>query len=150
MLKAGDTLPDLTLKNTEEQALRLHDFLGQYLVIYFYPKDNTPGCTMEACEFRDNYDDFEKEDARVFGISGDSVASHQKFAAKLNLNFDLLSDPKRQAEKAFGVPRNLFGLLPGRVTFVFNRDGKLLETINSATNPRLHQKQALKTIQAQS
>ncbi len=150
MLKTGDSLPDLTLKNIEGTKLRLLDFLGQYLVIYFYPKDNTPGCTKEACEFRDNYDDFEKEGARVFGISGDSVASHQKFAARLNLNFDLLSDPKRQAEKAFGVPRNLFGLLPGRVTFIFSKEGKLIKSINSATNPKLHQIEALKAIQAHS
>jgi len=147
MLKKGDPLPKISLKNQDGLTINLKDFVGQNpVVVYFYPKDNTPGCTKEACEFRDNYEEFDRIGAKVFGISGDSVASHEKFAARLHLNFDLLSDPKREAEKAFGVPRNLFGLLPGRVTFVFDRNGTTIKTINSATNPKLHQTEALKVL----
>ena len=129
------------LLNQNGDVVRLKDFENNSpLVIYFYPKDETPGCTAEACSFRDSYDAFEEAGAKIFGISGDSVKSHAKFAKRLNLNFTLLSDPKRIAEKKFGVERNLFGLLPGRETFVFNRQGRLTFRFNSALKATQHVK----------
>lgn len=116
------------------------------MVVYFYPKDETPGCTREACEFRDDYGEFEALGAKVFGISSDSVQSHQKFATRHRLNFQLLSDPKRVAEKAFEVPRSLFGLLPGRVTFVFDAEGQLIYKFDSALRVDRHAKEALKAL----
>jgi len=148
MLEAGSEIPDISLKNQEGELISLSEYSGKTsLVVYFYPKDDTPGCTAEACSFRDNYVDFEEAGATVIGISGDSVSSHKKFTEKHRLNFQLLSDQKREAEKAFGVPRNLFGLLPGRVTFIFNKEGKLISTFNSATQATKHIKEALKALQ---
>lgn len=147
-LKLGATLPDITLKNQHNEAVRLHDYIGQNaLVIYFYPKDETPGCTAEACSFRDRYEDFQEKGALVFGISRDSVQSHANFAKKHRLEFQLLSDPKGEAEKAFGVPRNLFGLLPGRVTYIFDQEGKLLYEFDSAIQVTKHISESLKVIE---
>ena len=146
MVKLGEHLPDITLKNQNGENVRLHDFEATPLVIYFYPKDETPGCTKEACEFRDDYSEFEALGAKVFGISADSVKSHQRFAAKHRLNFQLLSDPNRIAEKAFDVPRSLFGLLPGRVTFVFDSDRKLIYKFDSALRVDRHAKEALRAL----
>jgi len=123
MLAIGDRLPDVTLPGAGDAPVRLHDLLGkQSLVIYFYPKDETAGCTAEACSFRDSYEDFKAAGAEVIGISGDSVASHASFAAHHRLPFVLLSDPGAKARRAFGVGKS-FGLLPGRVTFVFDKTG---------------------------
>ncbi|ESU20761.1 peroxiredoxin [Flavobacterium cauense R2A-7] len=93
------------------------------LVIYFYPKDDTPGCTKQACFFRDQYEEFKDLGAEVIGISGDSVKSHKKFAAEYKLPFTLLSDEDKSLRKLFGVPTNLLGLLPGRVTYVVDKLG---------------------------
>jgi peroxiredoxin Q/BCP len=148
MINIGDTIPDISLKDDSGTWIRLHDYIGKKpMVIYFYPKDETPGCTAEACEFRDNYEDFESLGAVVFGISGDSVNSHQRFKRKHRLNFGLLSDEHRKAEKAFGVKRNLFGLLPGRVTFVTNIDGVIKYQFDSATQPKQHVKRTLKFLE---
>ncbi len=146
-LRIGSTLPDLILKDQNDQSVRLHDLIGQApLVIYFYPKDETPGCIAEACSFRDQFEDFETAGAKVFGISGDSVKSHFNFARRLKLNFTLLSDKDRKAEKAFGVERNLFGLIPGRVTFVFDKKGKLQYEFSSATQATKHITEALSAL----
>ncbi len=144
MLKEGNLIPDISLKDDEGETVRLHDYIGQSpLVIYFYPKDDTPGCTIEACGFRDYNDDFQEVGAKVFGISGDSEESHRKFKKKYRLNFSLLSDIHRKAEKAFGVKRNLLGLLPGRVTFVTDLEGRIILVFDSALNPRKHVQEAL-------
>lgn len=144
MLRKGDSLPQLELNNQAGELVPLANFIGkQPVVIYFYPKNNTPGCTAEACSFRDSYEAFQELGAEVIGISGDSVSSHQKVAEKRSIPFVLLSDSRRKAEKAFGVPRNLFGVLPGRVTFIFNKEGKVIHTFNSASNPTKHIKESL-------
>ncbi|MFY0598699.1 MAG: peroxiredoxin [Cyclobacteriaceae bacterium] len=146
-LKIGDLIPSLSMPNQDDEIIQLHDLIGESpLVIYFYPKDETPGCIAEACSFRDQYEDFEAVGAKVFGVSGDSVKSHAKFAKRLRLNFDLLSDKNRKAEKEFGVERNLFGLIPGRVTFVFDKDGKLQYEFSSATMATKHISEALKAL----
>ena len=118
MLIKGDALPEISLPDQDGKEVFLSSFKGTPLVIYFYPKNNTSGCTAEACSFRDHYEKFKELGAEVIGISGDSVSSHYKVREKKKLLFILLSDKNRYAEKVFGVPRNLFGTLPGRVTFI--------------------------------
>ena len=147
MLEKGEKIPELTLLDQDENEVHLHSLIGDHpLVIYFYPKDETPGCTAEACSFRDHFEDFREYGASVYGISADSPRSHRNFIKRHQLNFSLLSDENRAAEKAFGVPRNLFGLLPGRVTFIIDRDGTIQHTFNSAMNPTKHIKEALKKL----
>ncbi len=143
MLKKGDNLPDLTLKNQLGEPIQLREKIGKPMVIYFYPKDNTPGCTAEACAFRDQYEQFLELGAEVIGISQDSVTSHAGVANKRKLPFTLLSDPGGRAEKAFGVPRSLLGLLPGRVTFVIDDQGKVAHTFNSSMQPVRHVSETL-------
>lgn len=149
-LKLGDHIPDVTLNDQNADPVSLYEFTGKMaLVVFFYPKDDTHGCTLEACRFRDEYEKFEQAGARVIGISSDSVKSHKQFAKKHNLNFTILSDPKREALTAFGVRRNLFGLLPGRATFVFNQDGKLVKEFNSAFQATRHIKEAFQALTQQ-
>lgn len=150
-MKKGELLPDITLLNEDGEKTRLHDYIGKNpLVIYFYPKNETPGCTKEACTFRDQFEEFEEINAKIFGISSDSVASHKRFAFKYQLKFQLLSDKGRKAEKAFGVKRSLLGLLPGRVTFVFDIEGRLIHEFNSSFQPDRHIKEALDALKSNS
>lgn len=147
MLNVGDPIPAISLKDQDGELVNLQDFKGKHpLVVYFYPKDDTPGCTKEACEFRNEYEQFEQYDAKIFGISSDSEKSHKRFIAKHSLNFSLLSDKGRKAEKAFGVPRSLFGLLPGRVTFVIDKQGVIQHVLNSQTDARRHTHESLKVL----
>ncbi|MBC5863598.1 peroxiredoxin [Flavobacterium turcicum] len=123
-LKVGDVIPHFSAIDTEGNLFDSKTVLGQKpLVIYFYPKDNTPGCTAQACSFRDQYEDFKELGAEVIGISGDSTSSHQKFAKQFKLPFILLSDSNKAIRKLFGVPTGLFGLMPGRVTYVTDKNG---------------------------
>ena len=103
MLTVGQKAPDFTLPDKDGNSISLSDFLGKKVVLYFYPRDNTPGCTRQACAFAGAYEEFRRRDVAVIGISKDSTASHQKFAEKYNLPFVLLSDPDRQAIEAYGV-----------------------------------------------
>ena len=128
MLKAGDKAPDFTLFDKDGKAVSLSDFAGKRAVVYFYPRDNTPGCTRQACAFAAAYDGFRGNDIAVIGISRDSVASHQKFAEKYDLPFILLSDPDLEAIQAFGVwqEKKLYGKVSMgvvRSTFVISPDG---------------------------
>jgi peroxiredoxin Q/BCP len=123
-LKVGDTIPHFTATDTDGNPFDSASIVGQKpMVIYFYPKDNTPGCTAQACSFRDNYEDFTDLGAEVIGISSDSISSHQKFAKQYKLPFILLSDSDKKIRKLFGVPTGLFGLMPGRVTYVTDKNG---------------------------
>lgn len=149
MLKQGDQLPTFLLQNQHGKWIDSKDLQGNFkLVIYFYPKDDTPGCTAEACSFRDQYSDFEDVGAKVIGISADSIASHQRFAKKHRLTFDLLSDPKNEVRQLFGVPKSFFGLLPGRVTYVFDKKGELLHSFNSQLNAKRHIEEAIAALKA--
>lgn len=129
MLKAGDNAPDFVLKSDKNEDVRLSDFTGKSdVILYFYPKDNTSGCTKEACSFRDNLQPITAKDAVVLGVSPDSVKSHQNFINKQNLNFTLLSDPEHQVAEKYGVwaeksmyGRKYMGIL--RTTFVIGKDG---------------------------
>ena len=142
MMETGDKIPDIELKDQDGNAFELRSLIGNASVIYFYPKNFTPGCTKEACNFRDSYSDFEEMGAKVVGISSDSEESHSKFATKLDLPFTLLSDERKNAREAFGVKSNLLGMLPGRETFVFDKEGKLLHNFNSM-NAQRHMPEAL-------
>jgi peroxiredoxin Q/BCP len=141
-----EKLPDFILKNQDGETLKSSELLGNPCVIYFYPKDDTPGCTAEACSFRDNFETFENAGVRVIGISRDSVEQHKKFATKYKLPFNLLSDNKGIVSKMFKVKGNLFGLIPGRETFVFDAQGKLIHRFNSQFNAEKHVEEAMKKI----
>lgn len=148
MLKIGDQLPAFTALTDEEQEVQLGgEFtLGKSLVIYFYPKDDTPGCTKEACAFRDSFADFEAIGATVYGVSGDSPASHRKFREKYRLPYRLLSDPHKELRKLFGVPTNLLGLIPGRVTYIINSNGVVTHIYNSQGQAEKHITEALSAL----
>ena len=123
---------DFTLYDSEGNAVSLHDFLGQKVVVYFYPKDSTPGCTKQACSYRDHFAELTARNLKVIGISKDSVTSHQKFIAKQNLNFTLLSDPDRIAIEAYGVwqEKMMYGkkvMGVARTTFVIDDQGMILK-----------------------
>ncbi|GAB3324994.1 peroxiredoxin [Hymenobacter humi] len=138
MLQVGQTAPDFTLKTTTGETFRLSQLRGRHVVLYFYPKDDTPGCTAQACSFRDQYEDFKDLGAEVVGISSDSEKSHQKFTAKHNLPFQLLADENGEVRKLYEVPRAMLGLLPGRVTFVIDKNGVIQYIFNSLTGATDH------------
>ena len=145
-VKVGDTAPDFTLPSQSGEPVSLKDFIGKKsVVLYFYPKDDTPGCTTEACAFRDSYEVFKDAGAEVIGVSDDSPDSHQKFAAKHRLPFILLSDSGKQLRKLYGVPSTL-GLLPGRVTYVIDKTGVVRHIFNSQLNFKGHIEESLKTL----
>jgi peroxiredoxin Q/BCP len=143
-ITAGDTAPDFELPGPEG-PVRLADFRGKWVVLYFYPADNTYGCTNEACSFRDAYEDFTDAGAEVIGVSSDSVDTHEKFAAKHNLPFMLLSDSDGALRKSYGVTKSL-GVLPGRVTYVIDPDGVVRDVFNSQLRFNHHQARALEVI----
>lgn len=132
MLKVGDIAPDFGLKDAEGNMITLSDFKGKKVVLYFYPKDNTPGCTKEACSFRDVYDDILAAGAVVMGVSPDSTASHQKFRNKQNLPFYLLSDEDHKVAESFGAwgekkmyGKTYMGII--RSTFIIDEAGKIIK-----------------------
>lgn len=142
MLEIGMKAPDFTLSDKDGNAVSLSDFLGKKVVLYFYPKDNTPGCSRQACAFAAAYEIFRARNVAVIGISKDSAASHQKFARKYNLPFVLLSDPERQAIEAYGVwqEKKLYGKVSMgvvRTTFLIDELGyiaKVMPKVKPDTN----------------
>jgi peroxiredoxin Q/BCP len=145
-IQAGDKAPDFTLPSQAGEPVTLSDRFGQRVVVlYFYPRDETAGCTREACAFRDSYDVFAEAGAEVIGISSDSVDKHAAFAGHHNLPFTLLSDEGGQARKSYGVPASL-GMLPGRVTYVIDRTGTVRHVFNSQVNIGRHITEALDVV----
>ena len=130
-IQIGDKLPSFKATKQDGSAFDSHEIHEKPVVIYFYPKDFTPGCTTQACSFRDAYQDFQDLGAEVIGVSGDSATSHQNFQEKYKLPFILLSDADRKLRRLFGVPNALFGLLPGRVTYVFDAKGYCIYIFDS-------------------
>ncbi|WP_088342183.1 peroxiredoxin [Robiginitalea sediminis] len=146
-LAVGTPAPDFVLKDQEGKEFRLSDHLGERpIVVFFYPKDFTPGCTAEVCSFRDHYSDFTDAGALVVGISSDSEKSHGRFAMRHQLPFPLLSDPGGKIRRKFAVAPKLFGLLPGRETFVLDRQGKIAMAYE-AVQASGHHKRALAQVQ---
>jgi len=145
-IQLGDKAPDFTLQSQSGEPVRLSDRLGERVVVlYFYPKDDTPGCTAEACAFRDNYEVFAEAGAEVIGISSDSADRHAAFAGRHNLPFTLLSDRGGHVRRSYGVPAVL-GVIPGRVTYVIDRQGVVRHVFNSMTNIGQHVGDALEMV----
>lgn len=143
----GDDAPDFTLPSQTGFDVTLSHFQEKKtVVLFFYPKDDTRGCTAEVCSFRDSYEVFAEAGAEVIGISSDSVDSHERFAGKYALPFTLVSDRDGEVRKRYGVPSTL-GILPGRVTYVIDRSGKVRHVFNSMTNIGEHVQGALKIVQ---
>ena len=142
----GSKAPDFSLYSQSGEMVHLKDFLGSKpVVLFFYPKDDTPGCTKQACAFRDDYGGFGKLDAEVIGISSDSVESHRSFAAKHDLPFTLLSDEEGKVRWLYGVPTTL-GLFPGRVTYVIDKEGVVRHLFFSQIEVERHVEEALKAL----
>jgi len=143
-IKVGSIIPSFSLLDQNGQLFLSDSVIGKKnLVIYFYPKDDSPGCTKEACSFRDQFDVFNQADALIIGISSQSVESHKKFAEKHRLNYTLLADEKNVVRKQFGVPANFFGLISGRVTYIVNKEGKVVYIFNSQLQAEKHVEEAL-------
>ena len=146
-VQVGDMAPDFTLPSLTGKPVSLASFIGQKdIVLYFYPKDNTPGCTAEACAFRDSYAVFKDAGAEVIGVSSDSEQSHQRFASVHRLPFILLSDVGGKVRRLYGVP-STFGLLPGRVTYIIDKRGIVRHIFSAAFAPQKHVDEALKVLQ---
>ncbi|MGE0869237.1 MAG: peroxiredoxin [Kofleriaceae bacterium] len=143
-LEPGDPMPDVMLIGPGG-PVRLRDHIGKPLVVYFYPKDDTPGCTIQACGFRDQYGEFLAAGADVIGVSSDNATSHAQFIAKYQLPFELLSDPDGKIAGAWGV-RGLFGA-GGRVTFIFDKEGILRHRFDSRLRFGKHVDEALTIVQ---
>ena len=143
-IDVGSAVPKFELLDQNGNLFNIESVIGKKnIVIYFYPKDDSPGCTKEACSFRDQYDVFNQADALIIGISAQSVESHKNFAMKHRLNYTLLSDKKNEVRKLFGVPANLFGLISGRVTYVVDKTGKVIYVFNSQLQAEKHVDEAL-------
>ncbi len=142
-VKVLDKAPDFTLPAHEGGTVTLSDVLGKCaVVLFFYPKDDSPGCTVEACSFRDNYDAFTAAGAEVIGVSSDSLASHTKFAGKHRLPMKLLSDERGEVRALYGIKSTL-GLIPGRATFIIDTRGVVRHVFNSQLRVERHVREAL-------
>lgn len=145
-IEKGEKAPHFQLKDQDGKEFDSKTVVGKKpVVIYFYPKDFTPGCTKEACNFRDSYEDFKEAGAEVIGISNDSEKSHAKFAKKHKLPFVLLSDSNGKVRKKFGIKKSLLGLVPGRETFVINVEGNIVFKFNSLDASK-HMNKALNAV----
>ena len=145
-MSVGEAAPDFTLRSQDGREVNLKERLnGSEVVLYFYPKDNTPGCTAEARAFRESHEAFKEMGAEVIGVSSDSVDSHRDFAAKCDLPFTILSDEGGRVRKLYGVPSTL-GLLPGRVTYVIDAGGTVRHVFSSQTNTSRHVEEALEVL----
>ena len=150
MLNTGDRAPNFTLKDKSGNEISLSDFIGKRVVLYFYPKDNTPGCTRQACAFAGAYEEFKNRGVEVIGISRDSIASHVKFAEKYDLPFVLLSDPELEAIQAYGVwqEKKMYGKVSFgvvRTTFIIDENG-IIEKIMPKVKPDTNAEEILKFI----
>lgn len=145
-VKVGEEAPDFTLYDQDGESVSLNDFKDvNNVVLFFYPKDFSPGCTTQACSFRDSYEDFTDQGAVVIGISSDSVESHKKFLDTYLLPFTLLSDPRGKVRSQYGATK-AFGLLPGRYTFIIDKNGVVRHIFTSETNMKKHIDEALKVL----
>lgn len=146
-LKVGDTVPAFSLLDQDGNTFNSNSVIGkQPIIIYFYPKDDTPGCTKEACKFRDEFEVFTDLNTKVIGISSDDVASHKKFSEKYNLPFTLLADTSKKVRQLFGVPSSVLGLIPGRVTYVINTKGVIIYIFKKQFGAEKHISEAIKAL----
>ena len=144
-IKIGDKVPCFSLPDQNGNTVNIMNFIGKKnLVIFFYPRDGSYGCTLEACYFRDLSQTFEEVRAVVLGISGQSVESHKEFSDLYHLDYPILSDEGNRVRRLFGVSSNIFGLIPGRATYVANMEGRIVYILNSLSEPKRHVDEALK------
>ncbi len=145
-MKVGDEAPDFVLKSQSGDSIRLSDFReNRNVVLFFYPKDGSPGCKAEACKFRDSYESFKESGAEVIGISSQSVESHGIFALNLGLPYTLVSDGGGKVRKAYGVPSS-FGMIPGRVTYVIDKRGIVRHIFSSQIDVEKHVEESLRIL----
>lgn len=145
-VQVGDPAPDFTLPDANGNPVHFRDLIGKTeIVLYFYPKDETPGCTAQACAFRDNYEAFKELGAEVIGVSSDSAAAHQAFVNKYQLPFLLLSDEHGRVRELFDVPK-AFGIFPGRVTYIIDKQGIVRHSFDSLVGATKHIPDALKVL----
>ena len=145
-IRVGDKAPEFTLQDQTGTQISLRDFIGSKIVVlYFYPKDFSRGCTAEACAFRDSYDVFVEAGAQVIGVSSQSADSHNRFAILNKLPFVLLSDEGGKVRELYGVTSS-FGLLPGRVTYIIDKKGMVRHVFSSQLNPTKHTEEALRIV----
>ncbi|AOW19925.1 peroxiredoxin [Urechidicola croceus] len=150
IIRVGDEIPLFALTDQNGKEFLIKNLIGRKkIVLFFYPKDFTPGCVREACSFRDQYDDFKNLGAEVIGISSDSLKSHQKFAEKYKLPYTLLSDTKGRVRKQFGVPKSVYGLLPGRMTYVIDEKGIVQLSFKNQFGTEKHIEQSLNLLKTQ-
>ena len=148
-LKIGDKIPSFSAADSQGNVFESDSILGKKSVVfYFYPKDNTRVCTEQACSFRDQYEEFKDLGAEVIGISSDSTKSHQKFARQYQLPFTLLSDADKKLRRLFGVPNDLLGLIPGRVTYVADKEG-IVQLVFNSMSGKIHIQKALQILRKQ-
>ena len=145
VLKVGDKAPQIDLKDQNGKPRRFKDLKGKILILFFYPKDDTPGCTAEACSFRDNYEAFKKLGVEIWGVSSDNNQSHINFTSKYKLPFTLISDENNNLRKKFGVS-NTLGVIPGRVTYIISKEGIIIDIYKDLLNGPAHVINALKII----
>ncbi len=146
VVKVGDKAPDFSLPSQMGDNVTLSEFFGKKnVVLYFYPKDESPGCTREACTFRDSYEELTSMDAEVLGVSGQSIESHKSFATHYGLPFILLSDEDNTVRKLYSVPSTI-GLIPGRVTYIIDKKGVVRNIFVSQTQAARHVEEAKKTL----
>jgi len=144
-IEVGDMIPDFSLPDQDGKLFEIKNVIGKKkLVIFFYPQDGSHGCTREACYFRDLSEIFDQADAMIIGISGQSIESHKKFAEDFKLTYPILSDEDSKVRKLFGVPSSFLGLIPGRVTYVADKDGNVVFIFNSHLQAERHVDEALK------
>ena len=146
MVEEGQPAPDFELESDAGETVKLSDLRGKPVVLYFYPKDDTPGCTRQACGIRDSWGDFQKAGAEVFGISADTTTSHEKFKSKYSLPFTLLADPEHKLGEPYGVGQEGKSSYE-RSTFVIDADGKVVK-IMRRVNPETHAAQVLEALPA--
>ena len=145
-IKPGDKAPEIALPDQEGNERSSKNLKNQTLVLFFYPKDDTPGCTAEACGFRDNYDLFKIFGAEVWGVSSDSQESHRNFSQKNQLPFPILTDKRNKLRQAFGVP-NVLGVIPGRVTYIINSKGIVKHIFKNLLDGPAHVNDALRILE---
>ena len=146
-LKIGDQAPKFELKDQNGRIRSNKNLRGKNLILFFYPKDETPGCTAEACSFRDNYSLFQELKTEVWGVSSDNKISHSRFSEKYALQFPLLIDEGNSLRKNFGV-QNSFGFLPSRVTYIINKEGEIVNIFNNLLNGPAHVENSLQIVKA--
>ncbi|XP_017238133.1 peroxiredoxin Q, chloroplastic [Daucus carota subsp. sativus] len=147
-VEKGTAPPPFQLKDQNGRLVSLSKYRNKPVVVYFYPADESPGCTKQACSFRDSYENFKKAGAEVIGISGDDPESHKEFAKKYRLPYVLLSDEGDEVRKEWGVPSDLFGALPGRQTYVLDKIGKVQLIYNNQFQPEKHIDETLKLLES--